>query len=144
MTGTKAELRQTVSHVAAEGGGMIAFTAIRSRDIPLLLLEALAGDKEACSLLQAVEHGLAKIKGAPRRRPMLCAACPRPVRGGDRFAIAVLHGAVAQPTRAITLAVCQRCGPTPGAIRAAATVGIRRFFPDARPVEQTHFSGGHA
>ena len=144
MSSTKAEIKQTVSRVAAEGGGMIAFTAIRSRDIPLLRLEALMGNVEACSVLQAVEHGLAKIRTAPRHRAMLCVTCPRPVRDGDRFALAVIHGAVEQPTQAVALAICHRCGPTPGAIHAATTVGIRRFFPEARTVETTHENGGRA
>lgn len=144
MTASKGVLKRAVAQVAAEGGGMIVFDAVRVRDVPLLLGEALAGSQEARMLLQAVEHALLKIKEASRSRPMLCGACPRSVRDGDQFAVAVLRGATAQPSQAITLAICRRCGPSPGAIRAAATVGIRRFFPDARPVEQTHFSAGRA
>lgn len=133
MIGSKGELKRAVGQVAAEGGGMIVFDAVRVRDVPLLFAEALGGNQEARMILQAVEHALVKIKEAPQRRPMLCASCPRPVRNGDKFAVAVLRGATEQPSQAITLAVCLRCGPTPGAIKAAATVGVRRFFPDARP-----------
>lgn len=144
MTASKAELKRAVGQVAIEGGGMIAFDAVRVRDLPRLLGEALSGNQEARMVLQAVEHALTKVKVAPQRRPMLCTSCPRPVRDGDKFAVVVLRGAAADACQAITMVVCHRCGPTPGAIRAAATVGVRRFFPDARPIETTHENGGRA
>lgn len=144
MTASKSELKRAVGQVATEGGGVIAFDAVRVRDLPLLLGEALGGSQEARMLLQAVERALTKIKEAPQRRPMLCAACPQPVRHGDKFAVVVLRGAAADACQAITMAVCRRCGPTPGAIKAAAAVGVRRFFPDARAIEPTHENGGRA
>ena len=144
MTAAKGELKHAIGQVASESGGMIVFDAVRVRDVPLLLVEALGGDQEARMLLQAVEHTLVKIRQAPQRLPMLCASCPRPVRDGSKFAIAVLRGAIEQPSQAIAMAVCERCGPTPGAIKAAATVGVRRFFPDARAIQVTHSDGGRA
>ena len=144
MTTSKNELKRAVGQVATEGGGMIAFDAVRACDLPMLLGETLGGSQEARMPLQAVEHALNKIKEAPPRRPMLCASCPRPVRDGDKSAVVVLRGAAADACQAITMVVCRRCGPTPGAIKAAAAVGIRRFFPDARAVEATHEHGGRA
>lgn len=144
MSTTKSELKRAVQQVAVEGGGLVAFDAVRSRDIPLLVAKLFAGSQEARTLLQAVEHALGKIKHVPQHRPMLCAACPQPVRDGDKFAVVVLRGAAEDACQAITMVVCRRCGSTPGAIKAAAAVGVRRFFPDARAIEPTHQTRGRA
>lgn len=144
MSAAKSDLSRAVHQIAVEGGGALVFDAIRSHDIPLLIAEALAGCQEARTLLQAVEHTLRKLQHAPQRRPMLCLSCPKPVRDGDKYSVVVLRGAAEDACQAVTMVVCRRCGPTPGAIKAAATVGVRRFFPDARPVQQTHSEGGRA
>ncbi len=77
MSTTKSELKRAVQQVAVEGGGLVAFDAVRSRDIPLLVAKTFAGSQEARTLLQAVEHALGKIKHVPQHRPMLCAGLPR-------------------------------------------------------------------
>lgn len=128
----KSELQAGVEKLAAESGGLLTMDAVRTCDLPHLLTDALFGDAEAQALVKPVMHVMSKVASAPKRRPMLCASCPRPLREGDKFAAVVVRGAVDDPTRAITMAVCRRCGPTLGAIKAAAAVGLRGVFPEAR------------
>lgn len=144
MTASKSELSRAVQQVAVEGGGLLVFDALHVRDIPLLAMETLDGDREAGVLLHAVTDLMRKVTAAPQNRPMLCVSCPRAVRSGAKYSIAVLRGAADNATQAIAFVVCPRCGPTLGAVRAAATVAVRKFFPDARAVEPTHQDGGRA
>lgn len=144
MSGPKSDLGCAVQQIVCEGGGLVTVDAIRTRDLAVLAADAWAGSPEASTLLEAVQFTLAKVRQAPQRRPMLCAACPRPVREGDRFAVAVLRGAAEDARQGVSMVICRRCSPTPGAIKAAAAVGVRRLSPDARLIEPTHQQGGRA
>ena len=42
------------------------------------------------------------------------------------------------------MAICHRCGTTPGGIHAAAVASLRLIWPDARPIHVTHPDGGRA
>lgn len=141
---SKSALQRGVERLAVESGGLVKFIGIQKRDEPVLVADVLNGCPEAQRVLRAVVHARSKIAGAPKRRPMLCATCPKPLRDGDKYAVVVVFGAVDDPSEALTMAVCNRCGPTPGAINAAAAVGLRSIFPDARTVEPTHKTGGRA
>jgi len=136
-------LQEGVQRVSDEAGGLLTLQVIQQHDMPALILDALAGSDEAVQLLRLAKETLAGIQGAPRRRPMLCGACPRTLRGG-RFALVLAKPARDDATQGIALAICSRCGLSHGAIQAAAAVALRRIWPDLRLVIITHTTGGNA
>ncbi len=135
-------LQEGVRQVHAEAGGALTLQVIQRADLPGLALDALAGSDEAAQLLRQVLDTSAAIEAAPRRRPMLCAQCPRGLRGGQ-YAVVVAKPACDAPSTGLALAVCYRCGPDFAAIQAAAHAGLRRIWPDLREVTITH-PGGRA
>lgn len=141
---SKAELQIGVEAVATESGGLLVLDAVRAKDVPHLLTDALFGDPEALALVGPVTQTMARVANAPKHKPALCVSCPRAVRPGGRFAVAIARAAIDSPTKALGFIVCDRCGRTPGAIRAAAAYGIKGIFPESRMVEPTHTEAGHA
>lgn len=107
-----------------------------------VLLAALAGDADALQLAMQVNDILRRIQDAPAHDPMQCACCGAALRGG-RFAV-VVASPEANPgaTPALAMAICTRCGPTLGAINAAAQRALRFLWPDLQPI--THHKGGRA
>ena len=75
-------LQKGVQQVHAEAGGVLTLQVVQRTDLPGLALDALAGSAEATQFLRQVLDTSAAIEAAPRRRPMLCARCPRGLRGG--------------------------------------------------------------
>ena len=136
-------LAEGLARLQSEAGGMMELVIVRPTDAVDIMADALAGDGRAVSLLQAMEQAAGAIRNAPRRLPMLCAACPRPLRHG-RYAFGVALPARDNPTHGLTLAVCTRCATARGDIEAKATAALRRVFPDLRPVTVTHATGGRA
>ncbi len=133
-------LRDGIQRVSDEAGGMLMLQVIQRGDMPALVLDALAGSDEAAQLLRMARDMVASVQAAPRKKPMLCGACPRALRNG-RFALIIAKPACDNPTQGIAMAICPRCGPTYGAIQAAAAVALRRIWPDLRPIAVTHQDG---
>ena len=135
-------LQDGVQRVNDEAGGLLTMLVVRPTDLPGLVLDALGGSDAAAQLLRQALDTTAAIEAAPRRRPMLCARCPRGLRG-RQYAIVVVHPACDAPSTGLALAVCPKCGPDLAAIRVAAHVALQRVWPDLRPVVVTH-PGGQA
>ncbi len=137
------DLPDTIQRVHAEAGGLLELLVFQSTDAPELILDALAGSAEAKQTLRHIKAVVGSVRAAPRRKPMLCAACPRALRGGV-FSIVIARPACDDPTRGLGLAICPRCGPDRDTAHAAAAVALRRIWPDLRPVTITHPAGGRA
>ena len=137
------DLQEGVQRVHNEAGGLLRLQVIRRSDLPGLALDALAGDAEAAELLRQAQDTAAAIEAAPRHRLMLCGSCPRGLRD-RKYAIVIARPACADPTTALAMAICPRCGPTPGAIQAAARVALRAIWPELRDIQVTHPEGGQA
>jgi len=73
-------LRDGIQRVSDEAAGLLELQVIRRTDLPTLILDALAGSSEAAQTLRLVNDTVASIQAAPRRKPMLCGACPRGLR----------------------------------------------------------------
>ena len=136
-------LAEGLARFQSEAGGMMELIVVRPGDAVDILADAMAGDCRAVCIMQAVEQAANAIRGAPRRLPMLCAACPRPLRHG-RYAFGVALPASDNPTHGLALAVCTRCATTRGDVQTKATAALRRVFPDLRPITLTHAEGGRA
>lgn len=136
-------LAEGLARFQSEAGGVMELVVIRPIDAAGIMLDALAGDIRAASVVKAIEHAADAIRDAPRRLPMLCAACPRPLKGG-RYSFGIALPASDNPTHGLALAVCTRCATERGDIQTKATAALRRVFPDLRPVTVTHAAGGRA
>ena len=127
-----------------EAGGMMEVFVVRQADAPELLGQVMAGDLDAARLINALCDALAGVKNAPRRAPMLCGSCPRPLRSID-FSVVLAVPFRADAMRCIYVGICAKCATEHDAIRAKAMGAFRRIWPDARPVAiPTSHAAGHA
>lgn len=132
----------SIRRVHHDARGVLALDVVQRADMPDVLIAALAGDADALQLARQVNDTLRRIQDAPVHDPMQCACCCAPLRGG-KFAVVVASPEANPDARAaLALAICTRCGPTPGARNAAAQRALRCIWPDLRPV--THPNGGRA
>jgi hypothetical protein len=134
-----------MQHVNDEAAGLFNVNIIDAATGAELLAGAMAGDREAATLLDAVRQAVAQVNQAPRKRPSLCMCCPRPVK---RITPATVFGvalpAVSAPSTAIGFVFCDRCGAGGSDLLAKAAEGLRRIWRDLRPVAITHPAGGRA
>ena len=136
-------LAKGIARFQSEAGGMMELIVVRPPDAIDVMADALAGDSRAVCIMQAIEQAADAIRTAPRRLPMLCAACPRPLRGsGYSFGVALPD--TDHPKHGLALAVCTRCATERRDIETKVTAALRRVFPDLRPVTVTHAAGGRA
>jgi hypothetical protein len=126
-----------------EAGGVLALNIIRPGDALNLVAASLEGGSEASRLLRAVCDTVARIESAPRRKPMLCGNCPRPLRGSG-FVICVAVPDRDSPTNGLAFALCEYCSRDDAALVEKASSALRTVWPDLRAVEITHPKGGRA
>lgn len=143
MTTAKGAWAKGIEELHKEASGVLAVQVVQQADMAELLGYVLAGDPEAIRVLSVVRDALRRIQDAPRNRPMLCASCPKPLRNGA-YAIIAAFPAHNDAARGMGLAVCRSCGTTDDAIQRKALEGLRRIWPDVRPVTVTHPEGGQA
>ena len=136
-------LQDGVQRVNDEAAGLLTLLVVRRADLPGLMLDALGGSDKAVQLLQQALDTATAIEAAPRRQPMLCARCPRALRG-RQYAVVIARPACDDPSTGLALAVCPKCGPDLATIQAAAHVALRRIWPGLREVTITHPEGGQA
>lgn len=132
-----------VQRLHDEAAGVVHLDVVRQTDMPRLILAGLGGNVEAGRLLLAVTDALRRIQCAPADAPMECACCGKALKA-SRYSIVVVQPAVNDPADRMTMAICGRCGPTVGAIKAAATRSLQSIWPNVRPIEITHSEGGRA
>lgn len=137
--------RQGVQSVNDESAGLLDVSIVDGASGSALLAAALNSDYEAAVLLKSVAQAAARVKQAARRKPALCICCPRTIK---RITAATVFGiatpSIASPTGAIGFVFCDRCAEDPATLPAKAAVGLRRIWPDLRPVVITHATGGRA
>lgn len=143
-TPTRTPLNEGIQRFQDECSGLLTLNIVQPADLPHVVADAASGDAEAGQLLQQVLTVLDSIRSAPRKRPSLCAACPRPLRPGVGFAVVVAIPACDDPSAGLALAICTRCGSDRVSITAKAAVGLQRIWPDLRPVTIMNPEGGQA
>ena len=136
-------LQDGIQQFQAEAGGLLTVQVIQHRDIAPLILEMLSGSADASQVLRMVNDAARHIQAAPRSKPALCGSCPRKVLGTP-FSIILVRPACDDPSQALALAICPKCGPSFDAIQAKATVALERIWPNVRSVTVTHPTGGSA
>jgi hypothetical protein len=140
---TLAEAVDRVQHEAS--GSTLDVFLISPPETVQLMVDALDGDAEAARLFNAVVVTGDRIEAAPRKSPILCVTCPRPIK---RVSSGVIFGfavpATEQPSAGIGFAICPRCSADRAALPAKAATGLRRIWPDLRSINITHPAGGLA
>jgi hypothetical protein len=132
-----------IRRVHAQAAGLLHLDVVRQADLPALIGKALAGGTEAARLLVQVNGFLGQIQEAGLGRAPLCGGCSATIED-RRFTIVIASPEGAdEPADGIGMTICRRCGPTPGAARAAAARGLRDIWPDARLLAVTS-PGGRA
>jgi len=129
--------------VHEEAAGVLTMLVIRQSEALELMTDALQGDAEAARLLTLISKTAKRIDVAKRTRsPMLCVSCPRPLLD-TKFAFVVAGPAGSDAVNHIAVAVCRKCGRSTADITRKATAGLRRLWPDLRPIS-VHPTAGHA
>lgn len=146
MTGAARDgaFADAVHTIHAESGGLLDLLIVRAIDMPPIIAEATAGSPDAIMLVFALEDTMKRIEAAPRRSPMLCVSCPRPLLRKTLYSFAVVLPSRERPTNGLALAVCAKCAVTPQEIREKAIKGLSRVWPSLRSVTITHSIGGQA
>ena len=142
MTASQA-WRDGMQAVHDEAAGVLSVEVVQMPDLPRIRGAALAGNADAQRVLQVVRHALQGIVEAPRRKPMLCGHCPRPLAGG-RFSIVAAFPSRDDASRGLALAICDGCGGTRDQVMEKAVLALRRIWPDGRQVAVTDPQGGRA
>lgn len=129
--------------IQAEAGGVMEVSLVDRDRYSSLVAASFAGDRMATAILAAIADTIRRVARAPRREPMLCLTCPRPLHR-SRFMCGVVLPSCPDPTAGIGLAVCDRCART--AIEAMPLVmeALRRTWPDMRTVQLGQHAAGHA
>jgi len=141
---TRAELEASLRGLHEESGGLLHLDIVLQADLPDLTLAVMCGEAGAQILFGQVVRAVADVHGAPRKSPKVCGSCPRRVRRGDHFSVAIATPVCDDPTNALALVICRKCGTDRVAVQAAAALGVRKIWPDLRDVLITHSEGGRA
>jgi hypothetical protein len=145
MSVDTAAWRDGIQAVNDQAAGLLDVDIVDAACGADLLSRAAQGDKAAAALFLAVTQAAARIKQAPRHKPTLCMCCPRAIkRLTAETVFGVATPAVANPTGAIGFVFCTRCSADRTTLAAKAAEGLRRIWPDLRPIEITHPIGGRA
>lgn len=137
--------RDGIHAVATEAAGVLDVSIIDSLTQADLVVDAFLGNPKAAALLRAVREAADHVRQAPRRTPALCVCCPRPVkrvRPSTVFGVAL--PAIPKPGRALGFVFCERCAAEPITLAAKAAEGLRRIWPDLRPITITDPAGSRA
>ena len=140
---SKAELGAAFQRINDQASGLLVVEAVLLEDMPGLFIEALAGNANALRVLRMVRQSVDRIERAPKNARMLCASCPRSLRQG-RYIVAAAFPSCDDPAEGMAMAVCDRCASTREQAVERATFGLRRVWPDLRPIAVTHPEGGKA
>ena len=146
ISATAASLADSVRRVHESGGGILDIYLVDAKSADKLLRDAMHGDAKAARLFGAVLEAGKQIADAPHRAPVLCVSCPRCIR---RVKLDLVFGIATpstdqEPEAAIGFAICPKCAADRGAWMAKAEAGLRRIWPDLRPILVTHPHGGRA
>jgi hypothetical protein len=139
-------LSEAVRTIRAESAGLLDLMVVRPADLAFVVAEATARDPDAVMVLAALDNAVQRISAAPRRSPMRCVACLRPLLARTHYSFCVVLPSRANPTSSLAIAVCSKCAVTPEEITAKGVLGLRQIWPDisSRPITVTHPTGGQA
>ncbi len=138
-----AEVHHGLRRLHREAGGATVLHLVRPQEYTRALPAALAGDREAAAVLDVVHQLLERMRSAPPDDPMQCCACRTALHAAD-FSLAILLPLRDDPTCAMGIGICERCGPDLAAVRGKATDSFREIWPELRTIELTHTEGGRA
>ena len=136
-------LSDCLTNLHSEAGGAVELIILRPVDAPDLVAHALAGDRQAIRIFEALSNASRAVQNAPKRKPLLCATCPRPLRG-TAFTFGIVLPMRDDPQSGVAFGICVKCGASAEVLQAKATAALHNIWPDLVPVDITHPEGGRA
>lgn len=136
-------LSDCLTDLRHEAGGAIELVIVRPIDAPDVLARAVAGDPEAVKVFGALTNAARAVEDAPKKKPVLCATCPRPLRGTG-YTFGIVLPMRDDPQSGVAFGICVKCGTSLEALQVKATKALHKIWPDLVPVEITHPGGGRA
>jgi hypothetical protein len=128
-----------------EAGGVWNAYAFRPPDKTSLMLAAAYGDAFAELALNVIDTVTSGVRSAPRKAPMRCMCCPRAIRYGAWYAIAMVAPSRPDASRSIGAAVCERCAADEAMLTGKIIAAMRELMPDARAISDPALhKPGHA
>ena len=117
-----------------QSGGVVGLIVILPEEIPGILYAAAERNPGAIERAAVVRSTVQRFATAPRHEPLLCGSCPRPLKKGQ---FAIVSASPERPDRehAMIFGICQRCAGTHQQVVGKALDALRRFWPDARPID---------
>lgn len=129
--------------VETEAAGVVSVEVIRPIEAAELMVEAMSGNAESEKRLRVIARAAKRIAATrSTRRPSLCASCPRALLD-NKFAFVIAVPTCDDPTNALALAVCRKCGTSTDQIQRKATFALKKLWPHLRPI-YVHPTGGRA
>jgi len=136
-------LADCLANLRTESGGAVDLFIVRPVDAPDVVAHALASDPLAVKVFEALANASRAVEAAPKKRPLLCATCPRPLRG-TAFAFGLVLPMRDDPRSGAAFGICVRCATPVEALQANATKALHKLWPDLVPIEVSHPEGGRA
>ena len=140
-TPADAQWREGIEQVHREAAGLLRVHLVKPADSVHLIAAAILGEPTPLLLLQAITQAARQIRKAPRRLPVLCLCCPRPIRKPEGVTFCVTLPDIDRPGMAIGSAICPECAKN---AEANALQGLRRLWPELRAITVTDPRGGTA
>jgi hypothetical protein len=131
----RADLERHLRAIQTAGQGVVKIHMLTPDMAAPLLLACAAGSDEAWALARAVEGIINRVSALPRRRPLLCAVCPAPLRSVWGLTIIVAAPDVPDTVRpAVSFAACAKCSRLPDLQQRVQAV-LRQAWPEGRMLD---------
>ena len=125
-----------------EAAGALQIWPILLTDVPPLLAEASEGNSHALKLLLIINDALAHMQTAAPGQGPICACCSGELHASDFAFVVALPAGQPKAQRALTMAICDKCGTDRETVRVAGFQAVKASWPDAREIDITHTEGG--
>ena len=128
------DVQQHLHALDAEAAGAVKTWFFTPRDGACLLVGAAAGDAWARGMLRAISECIRRIREAPKRRPILCACCPAPVRTAAGGTFIVITPYTDAPRHGMGAVLCPACAARPD-VAERVLAALQQVWPDLREVQ---------
>lgn len=126
-------LKEALTRIDTEAGGVWSIDIIYFRDLPGMVSQALAGNKQVGQTIRALENATMDIQ---RLRTTLCLLCERDFARHKIGAYVLASAQVDEPLRAVCNLICSHCAANNNALPSRVHQYYKKylFSNDARVI----------